>query len=170
MPPEPNPQRKSAKNQRKSVRQSASGGAKPRSGRRPGAPKGNLNALKHGRRSRQFAEIAALFAASPLMRSALLRLAAQQGIEQARADELAYNLLKNVLTRGIQLGRDRQGNPQLSALPPVVDGQTTIENIASGALPEHETPPEKNRQQPNNPPPDTNPSKQPDSRYENPPN
>lgn len=59
-------------------RQSA---AKKRGGARPGAgaPRGNLNALKHGRRSRQFAQIGALLVADPALLRSLLDLAARRG-------------------------------------------------------------------------------------------
>jgi hypothetical protein len=46
--------------------------------RRRGAPKGNTNALKHGRRSRRFAEIGAMLANDPELCRALLGLAANQ--------------------------------------------------------------------------------------------
>lgn len=62
-----------------------------RGGRRPGAgaPKGNLNALKHGRRSRQFAELGAMVASAPGATPALLALAGRTQAKQRRADEIA---------------------------------------------------------------------------------
>ena len=48
----------------------------PRGGRRPGAgaPKGNLNALKHGLRSQQLRQLTEELARSPTMRAFLARL------------------------------------------------------------------------------------------------
>jgi hypothetical protein len=48
-----------------------------RGGRRPGAgaPKGNLNALKHGRRSAQFAQLGVLLAGNPKTQEAILNFA-----------------------------------------------------------------------------------------------
>ena len=68
---------------------------RPHGGRRPGAgaPRGNLNALKHGRRSRQFAEIGAILAGSPATMGALLALSRRKGTSHARAEEVAADLL-----------------------------------------------------------------------------
>jgi hypothetical protein len=56
----------------------------PRGGKRPGAgaPKGNLNALKHGERSKQFAGLGAIIASSPKARTLLLRYARRSGVEE----------------------------------------------------------------------------------------
>src|SRR3990172_8639067 len=66
------------------------GSPMPRGGKRPGAgaPRGNMNALKHGERSKQFARIGALIAASPAAREALLILADRHQATQRKADEL----------------------------------------------------------------------------------
>jgi len=91
----------------------------PRAGKRPGAgaPKGNLNALKHGRRSRQFAEIGAMLAQSPIARETLLQLAERHQLKQMKADEVAAHLIAQIVSRGLKRGKDRR----LIALPPVKD-------------------------------------------------
>ena len=57
-------------------------------GKRPGAgaPKGNLNALKHGYRSQQFARIGALLAADPEVRGLVFHLAAEAAWRDGDAD------------------------------------------------------------------------------------
>jgi len=57
--------------QSKSVAKTGKGGPRPGAG----APRGNLNALKHGRRSTQFSQLGLLLAANPKIRDALLALA-----------------------------------------------------------------------------------------------
>jgi len=68
-------------------------GAKRRGGRRPGAgaPRGNMNALKSGAYSKQFA----LLAAEPKVRDTLPAIGARAGRQQAKAEELAAFLLTN---------------------------------------------------------------------------
>ena len=96
----------------------------PRGGRRPGAgaPKGNLNALKHGSYSRQFAQLGALLAASPAARESLLRLLTRHEAHGRKADELAAHILSQVIARGLKRGRDR-----LILLPPVDDADSIIQ-------------------------------------------
>ncbi len=96
-----------------------------RGGRRPGAgaPKGNLNALKHGTYSRQFARLGALLAAGPAARESLLRLLARQEARGRTADELAAFILSQVIARGLLRGRDR-----LILLPPVDDADSISQN------------------------------------------
>lgn len=64
---------------------------KGRGGRRPGAgaPKGNLNALKHGRRSRQFAELGAAIAAVPEAQRTLNAYDKRSNATTRRAEEEA---------------------------------------------------------------------------------
>lgn len=101
----------------------------PRGGRRlgAGAPRGNLNALKHGLRSRQFAQLGAILASSPAARQSLLALAERHRLKQRRADELAAHILSQVLQRGLKRGRDR-----LIVLPPV-DVRRSIKRDAAPA-------------------------------------
>ena len=96
-----------------------------RGGRRPnaGAPKGNMNALKHGAYSRQYARLGALLAASPVAREALLRLADRHEARGRKADELATLILSQIIARGLKRGRDR-----LILLPPVHDADSISQN------------------------------------------
>ena len=70
-----------------------------RGGRRPGAgaPKGNLNALKHGENSRQLQQLALALSLVPDARKALNRLAKRQRRREARARTVAVTLLVNLL-------------------------------------------------------------------------
>ena len=70
----------------------------PRGGRRPGAgaPRGNLNALKHGRRSRQFAEIGAILAADPRTVAVLLEHSRLKANKDRRAVQVAASLAANI--------------------------------------------------------------------------
>ncbi len=99
-----------------------------RGGRRPnaGAPKGNLNALKHGAYSRQFAQLGALVAASPAACGALLRLIDRHQDRNQKADELASYILSQIIARGLKRGRDR-----LILLPPVGDSDSITQNTGS---------------------------------------
>lgn len=76
-----------------------------RGGRRPGAgaPKGNFNALKHGRRSQQFAELGALLAASPAIREALLNMGRKQKLKEQKADQIAALLFAQMIARAQEL-------------------------------------------------------------------
>ena len=77
----------------------------PRGGRRPGAgaPKGNLNGFKHGRRSRRLAETVMVLAANPTTREALVALARRNAQERQTAEEAAARWLVNAITRGIKI-------------------------------------------------------------------
>jgi hypothetical protein len=93
------------------IRQGASlprQGAAPRK-RGPGAPLGNMNALKHGRNSRQFAELGTLLASDPVTRAALLNFKRRLGLKEQRAQEVAALLLTGVMEKarsGGQLNLD----------------------------------------------------------------
>ena len=80
-----------------------------RGGPRPGAgaPKGNLNELKHGRRSAQFAELGALLASIPQARDALLALARRHQLKQRRAEDVAALLLQRLLEHARQIQNAR---------------------------------------------------------------
>ena len=75
-----------------------------RGGRRPGAgaPRGNLNALKHGDNSRQIEQLALALSLVPEARVALARLARRQRNQQARARTVAVTILTNLLRTGLQ--------------------------------------------------------------------
>ncbi len=77
---------------------------KRRGGRRPGAgaPKGNLNALKHGENSRQIQQLAVALSVVPDARKALARLARRQRRQQARARTVAVTLLASLLRASLQ--------------------------------------------------------------------
>jgi hypothetical protein len=72
-----------------------------RGGRRPGAgaPKGNLNALKTGQYSKQFARIGRLLAAEPRFRAQLLDIGAKLELEQQKATDIAAALLAMTIER-----------------------------------------------------------------------
>jgi len=82
-------------------------------GKRPGAgaPKGNLNALKHGRRSKQFAEIGALIAQSDTARNALLAAAQRRYSAEAKAEETAAAIVAGLFihARDVAAGRATPG-------------------------------------------------------------
>jgi hypothetical protein len=82
---------------------------KKHGGRRPGAgaPKGNFNALKHGRRSQQFAEIGALIAANPKVRDMLLDMGRKHQLKQAKADQVAAALFAQMVLRAQQISGNR---------------------------------------------------------------
>src|SRR5919109_4369537 len=94
----------------------------PRGGKPPGAgpQKGNITALKPGRRSRRLNKIGAQMAASPRVRDLLLRVAEREEIKAREADRRAAYLIEQVLTRGLKRGRDRL----IAILPPLDDGPT----------------------------------------------
>ena len=81
----------------------ATNGSRPsrprRGGRRPGAgaPKGNLNALKHGENSRQLQQLALALSLVPDARKALNRLARRRRRREARARTVAVTLLASLL-------------------------------------------------------------------------
>ena len=69
--------------------------AKRRGGKRPGAgaPRGNMNALKTGAYSKQFALLGRLLAEDPKIRTVLLDIAAKAGRKFKHANEVAAFLL-----------------------------------------------------------------------------
>ncbi len=70
--------------------------------RRPGAARGNLNALKHGLTSRQFARVGALLAADPKIRAVLLELGRHHQLKQRRAQDIAAVLFARLMERAAQ--------------------------------------------------------------------
>ena len=77
----------------------------PRGGRRPGAgaPKGNLNGLKHGRRSAQLAQLGYLLAASPTVRETFLGIGDRMEGKQMKAAEAAAKLLTRLVTHAEEI-------------------------------------------------------------------
>lgn len=109
----------------------------PRGGRRKGAgaPRGNLNALKHGRYSRQFAEIGALLAMDPTVRESLLHARRRTEQRQHTANEIAAARLVGLYRRALDIaaGRHPGGLQGLNlALPRHVS--ETINQAAAEAL------------------------------------
>jgi hypothetical protein len=108
------------------IRQQASlprRGASP--GKRgPGAPPGNMNALKHGRTSRQFAELGALIASDPVTRAALLNFRRRLGLKEQRAQEVAALLLTGIMEKA------RASGGQLNIALPADDVKSIVEGAA----------------------------------------
>ncbi len=75
-----------------------------RGGRRPGAgaPKGNLNALKHGANSQQLQQLAIALSLVPDARKALARLVRRQRRQQSQDRTVAIKLLTNLLRTCLQ--------------------------------------------------------------------
>ena len=83
-----------------------------RGGKRPGAgaPKGNMNALKHGRYSKQFAEFGRLINdIDPRVREALTTHSERAARNTRRANEKLALLLTSVLQRGAEIAQ--RGKP-----------------------------------------------------------
>src|SRR5262245_54334800 len=72
-----------------------------------GAPKGNMNALKHGRRSARMGRLGMIVATEPAVRDALLSIADRWERKQLKADEVANYILAQVLERGLSRGDER---------------------------------------------------------------
>ena len=91
-----------------------------RGGRRPGAgaPRGNMNALKTGAYSRQFALLGRLLAADPRVRATLLAIGARADRKVNKANELAAFLL----TRYAQHVEDRAARAAAAARNPRAKG------------------------------------------------
>jgi hypothetical protein len=58
-----------------------------------------MNALKHGKYSKQFARIGALLAQDPAIRQALLDLADRHNLRQQKANEIAAFLFTRIIQR-----------------------------------------------------------------------
>jgi len=73
----------------------------PRGGRRPGAgaPKGNLNAFKHGRSSKQFQRLLDLVAGDPDAMHALRNLAEGAGDRERHRRDEAQDLFRRLMER-----------------------------------------------------------------------
>ena len=90
-----------------------------RGGRRPGAggKPGNLNALKHGRRSAQFAYLGLILATIPETRQALLHLAARHRLKQRKAEQVAVLLLNKMMERARSMAERQTINRNEAAAP-----------------------------------------------------
>ncbi len=77
-----------------------------------GAPKGNLNAFKHGRTSRRQAEILEAMAQIPGVQQALIDLAKQNNLRRKRAEEGLGVMMTRLLERTAELVLNNQGGNQ----------------------------------------------------------
>ena len=73
-----------------------------------GAPKGNLNGFKHGRRSRQLAEAVAALANNPKIRESLLEIGRRAGMQQTKAEDVAIRWVAAWITKGIKIETPEQ--------------------------------------------------------------
>jgi hypothetical protein len=146
------------------------GGRRPGAGARPG----NMNALKHGRRSRRMASLGMMMAADPKTRAALLAIADKWERNQMKATEVATEIFTQILEHGLKLGDARQGKvsdatpadifedpSRLFAAPPVTD-RRSIETEAPAPNAAENTstldqPREKSSHRPINQDPNTDP-------------
>ena len=71
----------------------------PRGGKRPGAgaPKGNLNALKHGRHSAQLQQLAVTLALLPHVRDTFIKVARRQSRQRRTAAKAGHHHLTQLL-------------------------------------------------------------------------
>jgi hypothetical protein len=152
-----------------------------RGGPRPGAgaPKGNLNALKHGRRSRQLARASAVLAANPETRDALLKYTRRMDNRQATEVEDASLFLLRLLdhSRKIATGQyspgpfehllkgPAAGDVRLNGDTTSMKDQQSTENGPQPPAPKHKSRAKKTRAVPINQTSDTTAPKQPDARY-----
>ena len=83
----------------------------PRGGPRPGAgaPKGNLNALKHGKMSRQLKQVSAILAVLPRPPHTAANLKPRVSKRRKNARMLAAHLLVSVLERAPSGSKFRSG-------------------------------------------------------------
>jgi hypothetical protein len=74
-------------------------------GRRPGAgaPKGNMNGLKHGMRSRQVSELGAAVNASPRITGTLLKIGARHVRQSKSAEQTIALILAALVQRANKL-------------------------------------------------------------------
>ena len=148
-------QPESADNLRPSAARPARGGRRPGAG----APPGNLNALKHGLRSTQFARLGALLAANPTTRRALLDLAARHSLKQRRAEQVATLIFQRLLQRAAGIA-ERPATARLNDNPqPMIDAQSTTTPLRP-LDPNSPDRPERAPAPPINQPPDTPPPPQ----------
>ncbi len=81
----------------------------PRGGKRPGAgaPKGNLNAFKHGYTSKQYKRLIEIVAADPEARKLLIVLAKKRRQTQRRDKDDATRLLDYIATKMLDFAHDQ---------------------------------------------------------------
>jgi hypothetical protein len=107
-------------------------------GRRPGAgaPKGNLNGLKHGRYSRQQALIVQALADIPEARDALINIAKRNRIRRKQAEEGGGIMLVTLLENAAALALTPSPGPPVADIPlPEGEGHLSSPLPASGEGP-----------------------------------
>lgn len=118
------------------LRKSRRGGPRPGAG----APKGNLNALKHGMRSKQFAAIGKIMAQSPEVRCILLKLGERQGNQHRKAERIAASLFAQLIEYAKQ-----HGDGGLNALTQTPVWRSIQREIAGVDTPEGLLPPKNSK-------------------------
>jgi hypothetical protein len=85
----------------------------PRGGKRPGAgaPKGNLNALKHGRHSAQLQQLAVTLALLPHVRDTFIKVARRRRRQHSAAAKAGHHLLTQFLRACLVGLQDNQPDP-----------------------------------------------------------
>jgi hypothetical protein len=107
-----------------------------------GAPRGNLNALKHGRRSAQMARLGMILASQPETRAALLYLADSADRKQANLELFFERVMDQIFARGLKVGLDRlTGETRLMLLPPREDRRAIEKPVLRNEGATHGTPP-----------------------------
>ena len=81
--------------------------ATKKTGRRRGAPVGNMNAFKHGKRSRQLANAVALLVADPSNGETFMRYAERAKGRKLKALEAGALMLQHLMTRAHETGAAR---------------------------------------------------------------
>ena len=81
-----------------------------------GAPKGNLNGFKHGRRSRQLAEAVMFFAGNPTTRATLISLANRYRVKQEKTEDVAARFFVNAINKGIKIENEEQARAIMGLL------------------------------------------------------
>jgi hypothetical protein len=99
-------------------------------GRRPGAgaPRGNLNALRHGRYSTQHKQLALLLAQIPEAQEALIKLALRRRKRQKKNEAVAAELMAEILRRLGELILSPQHN-HLEYNQALLDSVRTLEAL-----------------------------------------
>ena len=91
-------------------------------GRRPGAgaPKGNLNALKHGRTSRQVQDFIEAVGANPTTRETLAAIARRQRRQRRDAEKVAALLISGMLGRVLASLENNENEEEIARLRAVL--------------------------------------------------
>jgi hypothetical protein len=93
----------------RSVVKKGRGGPRPNSG----PPRGNLNALKHGRYSAQFAALGTLIALNPRLRETILALAQRHNLKAKKAEAATVELFGHIMRHAAEVAAGRTDKPFL---------------------------------------------------------